>query len=104
MDKKKDYFFYDWGDGKIIEEIPLVDNAYDWEEKQIIPILNEFDIFETGTIKEEPRCNYFDKCSQELEFVRDVIYKYGSISFGNELTIGIIKMTKEEYEKLPEFD
>ena len=101
--KKQDYFFYDFGEGKVIEKIPLVLNAYEWEEKQLIPILNNFDIFETGSRKEEPRCNYFDKGSEELQFIRDVIHEYGSISFGKELTIGIVKMTKEEFENLKEF-
>lgn len=101
--KKKDYFYYDFGEGKVIEKIPLVADAYEWEEMQLIPILNSFDIFETGSRKEEPRCKFFDKGSQELQFVRDVIETYGSISFEKTLTIGIIQMTDEEYNNLKEF-
>lgn len=103
---KKDYFYYDFGEGKVIEKIPFVSNAYEWEEKQLIPILNSFDIFGTGVKPKEewePRCEFFDKGSRELQFVRDVIYEYGSISFGKTLTIGLIQMTDEEYNNLKEY-
>lgn len=98
----KEYFYEKTESGTLYYEIPLVLDAYEWEEKQLIPTLNAYDIFETGIRKEEPRCNYFDKGSEELKFIRDVIHRYGSISFGDELTIGIKKMTKEEFESLPE--
>lgn len=99
---EQEYFYYDFGEGMCVEEIPEVMDAYDWEEKQIIPILNNFDIFETGSRKEEPRCNYFDKGSRELSFIRTVLREYGSIKFGDVLEIGLVEMTPKEFEELEE--
>jgi hypothetical protein len=96
----KEYFFENDGDIKHIFEIPKVYDAYDWEEKQIIPTLRAYDIFGTGA--KDSTCSYFDKGSEELQFIRDVITEYGSISFGKDLTIGIVKMTEEEFKSLPE--
>ncbi|HHX68681.1 MAG TPA: hypothetical protein GX708_11590 [Gallicola sp.] len=96
----KEYFYEKDESGKYFFEIPKVRDAYEWEEKQLIPTLQAYDIFGTGM--KESTCSYFDKGSEELQFIRNVINEYGSISFGDTLTIGIVKMTEEEFNNLPE--
>lgn len=99
----KEYFYYDFGEGKCIEKIPSVKNLEEWEEKQLIPILVNFEIFGVGSEGANLRqCNHLIKGCKTLEFIADVIDEYGYIRFGNVLEIGKIEMTDKEYEGLKE--
>ena len=96
-DVEKDYFYEDFGEGKIIFEIPEVTDAYDWEEKQLIPTLEAYGIFDIDS-----DCDYLEKGNTNMQFIRDVIDTYGSIKFGDVLEIGTIKMKEKEFEELEE--
>lgn len=99
----KDYFYYDFGEGKCIEKIPDVKNLEEWEEEQLIPILENFELFGIGSDTANLRqCNHLIKGSRPLEFITDVIDTYGYIKFGDMLEVGKIEMTDKEYEELKE--
>ena len=99
----KDFLYYDFGEGKCIERIPDVKNLEEWEEKQLIPILESFELFGSGTdFTDLRKCNHLIKGSKALDFITDLIDMYGYIKFGDSLEVGKISMTEEEYKELKE--
>ena len=80
-----------------------VKNLEEWEEKQLIPILESFELFGSGTdFTDLRKRNHLIKGSKELDFITDIIDMYGYIKFGDSLEIGKISMTEEEYKELKE--
>ena len=99
----KDFLYYDFGEGKCIERIPDVKNLEEWEEKQLIPILESFELFGSGTdFTDLRKCNHLIKGSKALDFITDIIDMSGCIKFGDSLEVGKISMTEEEYKELKE--
>lgn len=99
----KDFFYYDFGEGKCVERIPDVKNLDEWEEKQLIPILENFELFGSGSdFADLRKCNHLIKGGKALDFLTDIIDMYGFVKFGDSLEIGKISMTEEEYEELKE--
>ena len=99
----KDFLYYDFGEGKCVERIPDVKNLEEWEEKQLIPILESFELFGNGTdFTDLRRNNHLIKGGKALDFITDIIDMYGFIKFGDSLEIGKISMTEEEYKELKE--
>lgn len=99
----KDFFYYDFGEGKCVERIPDVKNLDEWEEKQLIPILENFELFGSGSdFADLRKRNHLIKGGKALDFLVDIIDMYGFVKFGDSLEIGKISMTEEEYEELKE--
>lgn len=99
----KEYFYYNFGEGKCVERIPKVKNLEEWEEKQLIPILENFELFGFGSSNANLRqCNYLVKNNKALEFITDIIETYGYIKFGDYLELGKVEFTEEEFKELEE--